>query len=221
MKKIKGIIFDLGGVILDIDYSATEKAFVEHGAKNFQSIYKQSDQAAIFDQFEEGYISASEFRSYVMNLLNLNLTEKEFDMAWNKMLLHFQKDRMDLLRHCKNQGLKIFLYSNIDEIHLPDVEIIAQRDLGLANYHSLFDKIYYSHHFKNRKPYTKSFEALCNDIDKNFHIKKEELLFIDDTIKHVHGARSVGLKALHIKSNLTTDQLCHEIYLILNPLRAS
>lgn len=216
---VKAIIFDLGGVILDIDYLKTEQAFNALGAMDFGSIYRQSEQKDIFDQFEEGKISDHEFRSSVNKLLNLAIKNDEFDLAWNKMLLTVQKDRLIHITQLLENGYQLFLYSNIDSIHYPDVINILDRDVGIDKFNRLFQKQYLSHLFGHRKPHTESFEKLCTDIQQNFNIQKNELIFIDDTQRHVGGATKAGINSLLVKSNLSSEILFREIASYLQTLR--
>ncbi len=65
MKKIKNIIFDLGGVILNIDYHLTSTAFKELGISNFDEIYSQAKQNNVFNDFETGLLSSDDFLNYL------------------------------------------------------------------------------------------------------------------------------------------------------------
>ena len=68
MAEIKNIIFDLGGVILNINYNLTSKYFENLGAVNFDKLYSQAKQEDIFNKFETGQISPSIFRQGIKQL---------------------------------------------------------------------------------------------------------------------------------------------------------
>ena len=84
---IKNIIFDLGGVIIDIDYRRTSEAFRKLGAFNFDAVYTQGKQDHLFDDFDVGKISPDTFRSILQKKLDIAVTNEEFDNAWNAMRL--------------------------------------------------------------------------------------------------------------------------------------
>ena len=88
---IKNIIFDLGGVIINIDYKKTSEAFHKLGAFNFDTVYSQSKQDNLFDDYDVGKISSTIFRDTLKKRLDLTATDEEFDTAWNAMLLRYSK----------------------------------------------------------------------------------------------------------------------------------
>ena len=111
IKGIKHIIFDLGGVILNIDYPLTSQAFKQLGVNNFDAVYSQAKQTSLFDDFETGKISPEKFVVQVKNLLDIKCTDDEIITSWNAMLLDFPKERLDLLQQLKNK-YTIVLLSN-------------------------------------------------------------------------------------------------------------
>ena len=66
---IKNIIFDLGGVILNIDYNKTANAFKRIGVTNFDDIYSQAKQGQVFDKLETGELTSVEFREYIKEIV--------------------------------------------------------------------------------------------------------------------------------------------------------
>ena len=67
MEKIDAIIFDLGGVLIDIDYTKTRQAFENLGISNFNELYSQASQQDLFDRFETGQISGQHFINLLLN----------------------------------------------------------------------------------------------------------------------------------------------------------
>ena len=101
MSKIKNIIFDLGGVILNLDYSRTIKEFNKLGLFNFESLYSQKKQSGIFDDFEKGEISIEKFIYSINNTTKLNIKKTDFRYAWNAMLLDLPKERLEFIKKLK------------------------------------------------------------------------------------------------------------------------
>lgn len=190
---IKNIIFDLGGVLLNINYQSTAKAFEKLGIQNFELLYSQAMQSTLFDDLEIGAISPEEFRNTIRLKSGLNLSDTDINNAWNAMLLDLPKSRIDLLMKVRNH-YKIFLLSNTNEIHLKAYTKNLQLEHGISGLNELFDKEYFSHCIHLRKPNA----AIYNYVLKNQNIIAADTLFIDDSIQHVQGALNVGLNALHL-----------------------
>ena len=86
---IKNILFDLGGVLLNINYELTEDAFIDLGLNNFNEIYSQNRQQKLFHDFEKGNISSSVFLNTLQNVFDHSVSHKDLTDAWNAMLLDF------------------------------------------------------------------------------------------------------------------------------------
>lgn len=186
---IKAIIFDLGGVIININYSLTSAAFKKLGAHDFDKVYSQFKQSPLFDNYETGKIESDVFRKELTELLDLSITDEQFDKAWNAMLLDLPQERLDFIKQLR-QNYQTFLYSNTNAIHLKKVS-------ELADFNGCFVKEYYSHQFGMRKPHKESFEKLLRENGLN----ASETLFIDDTPQHIEGARQAGLHTMLIDKN--------------------
>ncbi len=212
MTKIKNIIFDLGGVLLNIDYSKTSGAFKKLGVANFDEVYSQAKQTTLFDDFETGKISSEDFISQIKNLQELNCTDEEIIVAWNAMLLDFPKERMDLLINLK-ANYNIVLLSNTNEIHKKAFNKILQENYQLNSLDQIFNKTFFSHEIKLRKPNTECFEFVLNTCNFN----KNETVFFDDSLQHIHGAESSGIKSYYVsRGKLITDYFDKKFELINN-----
>src|SRR6218665_636332 len=121
MSAIRNIIFDLGGVIINLDIPATIKAFEALGAADFSGIYSQLQQTSIFDQYDKGLVSDADFRRELNSVTDLQLSDADFDAAWSAMLLDFPKRRLDLLAAIKPK-YRTFLLSNTNRVHVTAFE---------------------------------------------------------------------------------------------------
>lgn len=200
--RIKNIIFDLGGVLLNIDYHATIKAFVNLGITNFEELFSQASQNGLFDKLDIGKVSPEGFRNNLRRVTGLNLSDNEIDKAWNAMLLDMPLERIQLLELTKKH-YRTFLLSNTNAIHYPEYSAYMESAHGYASLAMLFEKQYLSHEIGMRKPDKKTFQYVL----KQNGLKVRETLFIDDTLQHVKGAREAGLYAyyLDIKKETITD----------------
>jgi glucose-1-phosphatase len=197
---VKNIIFDLGGVILNIDYRLTAKAFKEIGVINFDEIYSQAKQGQVFDKLETGELTPDEFREYMKEIVP-SLQLSDIDKAWNAMLLDLPVQRIDLLKKLKNK-YRLFLLSNTNEIHIKCFRKIIESSYGENIFDAIFEHQYYSSDIGMRKPNPECFQYV---LEKN-GIEPSETLFIDDSIQHVEGARKLKINAYHLISgeNITT-----------------
>jgi HAD superfamily hydrolase (TIGR01509 family) len=186
------IIFDLGGVIINLDYQLTIEAFKKLGIDNFEEMYTQAKQNNLFDDFETGKISSQHFINSLLPFLPSGTSANKVVHAWNAMILDFPKKRLELLDQL-NSKYRVFLLSNTNDIHLQAVNrsLANTTDRKLDTY---FEKVYLSHEVKLRKPHKEIFELVCTEQNLN----PETTIFIDDTIGHVNGANSIGLKGIHL-----------------------
>jgi putative hydrolase of the HAD superfamily len=196
LEGIKNIIFDLGGVIINIDYNLTIRAFENLGIKHADIIYSQKKQTEIFDLLETGKISPGEFCEGIRHISGISASDNDIIEAWNAMLLDFPDRIFDLL-HAAHKKYKTFLLSNTNEIHYSAYSKILERQLGEPSLSNFFDKQYLSHEIGMRKPDTEVFRLV---IEEN-GLLPDETLFIDDSPQHIEGARKAGLKTHWLKDN--------------------
>lgn len=195
MKKIDNIIFDLGNVILDIDYQSTIKMFEKIGIENASILYSKSSQTKIFDQLETGEITKEDFILEIQKIIP-KASKSEIINAWNAIIKDLPESRIDILKNLKNK-FSIFLLSNTNSIHID--YIVKKIGRGKYNeFYNLFDKVYYSHKVKLRKPDPNIFKLIINE--NNLKIKNT--LFIDDSIQHINSAKKLGLQTYHLSNSI-------------------
>lgn len=200
-ENIEAVIFDLGGVVLNLNYQATEKAFEGLGIENFSSLYSQAEQTGIFDEFETGKISVPYFINKLLDFLPSGTSANQVVNAWNAMILDFPIENLNFLKEIQ-KSKRIFLLSNTNEIHLQAVNRALDRACGEKNLNHFFESVYYSHELGLRKPDAVIFEHVLQKNKLNPHTT----LFIDDTLKHIEGARKLEIVAeLYPQNKLLSD----------------
>lgn len=195
LSRVGAIIFDLGGVILNIDYDATIRAFQNLGIKDFQKHYTQAAQGGLFDSLEIGNISAGEFRDGI-RVFAPKLSDEQIDKAWNALLLDLPMNRIETLEKIK-QSCRTFLLSNTNEIHVKEFEKGIDLTMGRDRFYGCFEKLYYSSRIGLRKP---DEEAFLRVLDEN-GLRAKDTLFIDDSIQHINAADKLGLMTYHFQPN--------------------
>jgi HAD superfamily hydrolase (TIGR01509 family) len=194
MKKIKNIIFDLGGVIMNLDVPRTIKAFDKIGIKNIVNDTGHHYHHSFFYDFEIGQISEDTFLQSLSNISKKSNSFKEIKQAWNAMILDIPKDRIDFIK-----GLKVahnlFLLSNTNSIH-QNKFLSEFEEKFKYSFNNLFQRAYYSHEIGMRKPGQKVFEFVLKDSE----LIAEETLFVDDSLTNIKSAENAGMNTFHIKN---------------------
>jgi glucose-1-phosphatase len=209
MQHIKNIIFDLGGVIINLDVNKTISEFNSLSYMPFEAIYTQANQNEVFNAFDKGIISTEEFFSEIRKQIRYEGPEFELKKAWNAMLLDVPDRRLDVLVKMK-QNYNTFLLSNTCEPHVTAFEHDLYLKHGVKNFNDYFDEVYYSCRMGMRKPDREIFEFV---LDKN-NLKPEETVFIDDSIQHVKGAGECGISAFLLPKNAEIGEFLKELGLI-------
>ena len=197
MQKIKNIIFDYGNVIFMIDFIKTQKAFEKLGIVNPEKLFAHAGHASFFDEFEKGNITAAEFRNHIRAAAQQpHLTDIEIDNAWNSLLIGVPDGYHHILSQAKER-YRTFLLSNNNEIHYNAIITYLQNTCNIDNNHLFFEKDYYSHLLKMRKPNKDIFEFVLD----NHQLQPSETLFIDDSPQHILTAKEMGFKTHLMEPN--------------------
>jgi FMN phosphatase YigB (HAD superfamily) len=193
---IKNILFDLGGVILDINIKATLKVFYELGFPAELLQYPFSMNTDLFFKYETGKLNEDEFRNEIRKVTGVELTDETFDEAWTAMLLRIPKERTELLKVLATR-YNLYMLSNTSSLHVPVFEKMYLESAGVSM-HDVFTKIYYSHEIGYLKPDAEAWEYVINDAG----IEAGETLFLDDSIQNIKASLELGFKAIHIHEKI-------------------
>ncbi|SRR5579871_5363480 len=198
MQKIKNIIFDLGGVILNIDNKLTEHAFIKLGVKNFHEIFGHGHAASFVRDYEIGKISDERFIEELKNISGLLVSDEEILAAWNIMLLDFPPERIQLLNDLKKR-YRLFLFSNTNALHVVELKKRYRQTFNNNELDDHFEKAYYSQILGMRKPDVESFEFII----KENNLIPAETLFVDDALINIEGANAAGLRGYFLEPGKT------------------
>jgi HAD superfamily hydrolase (TIGR01509 family) len=199
--ELDAIVFDLGGVILNIDYQLTIKAFEALGFKTFNEQYSKMQQSGLFDKLEKGLIGEAEFVATIKQDIP-TATDQEIINAWNALILDFPIERLNLLVNLKSE-VDIYLLSNTNEIHLKAFNQVLKNEFELDSLESEFNKLYLSHEIHARKPEAAAFEIIL----KENKLSADRVLFIDDSPQHIEAAKKLGLHTIHIDGSNSIEEL--------------
>lgn len=198
----EAIIFDLGGVLINLDYQLTSKAFIDLGLTDFDATYSQLQQTDLFDRFETGAISSFHFINRLLDQLPQGTSGNKVVHAWNAMILDFPLERLEWLLKLKQQK-SIFLLSNTNTLHMEAVRRSLEKTVGHKRLEDYFETVYLSCEMGMRKPDPAIFSRVCQEQGLN----PAKTVFIDDSPQHVEGAATIGLKAIHLKPGESVQSL--------------
>ena len=201
--KIKNIIFDLGGVILDIDETVVYKELEKLGI-SISELSRSKEFIDLMSKFDTGIYTAPTFRTKVKALLGLDkMTDNRFDDIWNSMLLDIPRERIEAIEKVKKH-YKIFLMSNTNVIHYDLYIRDLQLRFGYNEFDKLFHKSYFSFAEHLEKPNPRFFELILD----HEGLLPEETLFIDDTAANIKVAQSLGIHTYPIRR----DELVRNLF---------
>ena len=189
---IKNIIFDLGGVLLNLDFETPLRAFQKLNRDGQIADLRQFLTDPVFIGFETGEVTPAQFRDRVRQILvNPLLSDTEIDAAWCSMLRVVPAEKVSLLKMLSGK-YRLFLYSNTNAIHITDFtsEFFEQHHIG---WESLFEKTFYSHKINDRKPLLSGYRRVLSMAA----INPEETLFVDDLEQNIVAASQSGMQVLH------------------------
>lgn len=200
LKHIRHIIFDLGGVLLNINYQLTEAAFIKLGVTDFKEQYTQLAQSDFFDAFETGKMSKDDFIVSLKAQAAPGCTDQQVIDAWNAMLLDLPLRRLQVLQQLQVH-YDTFLLSNTNEIHEAACSKILKAQCGFTSLGVFFDRVYFSHRVGLRKPDKAIFELVLDQ----HHLNPAHTLYIDDSPQHIDPARELGIQTILMMPGMTME----------------
>jgi len=193
MDQIKNIVFDLGGVLLDIDYQRSVSAFEKLGIEHFEKMFSQYHASELFEKLERGELSNAEFYAAIKKRLRTEVNEEEIEAACNALILDFRIKSLEFLEKLAATH-KLYLLSNTNSIHVQFFKKRFTTQTGKSSLDAYFTKAWYSNEIGMRKPGPEIFEFILQE-EK---LKAAETLFIDDTLDNIETAQKLGFKTHHL-----------------------
>ena len=186
---ITTLIFDLGGVLINLDLPQCIQNFKDLGLQNFEQNLSLFGQKGFFLQFEKGQITIPEFREEVRKLCPDPITDAQIDAAWCSFLCDIPTQKMDMLLELKKK-FRLLLLSNTNQLHI-EVSTAGEFAKIGKKITDVFDKCYYSYAMRMAKPDAEIFETLLADASISAH----ECLFLDDGPKNIEMAQKLGIQS--------------------------
>ena len=195
-KKI--LIFDLGGVILDIYLERSFAALIQMGVPAEMMNEEDCLLNATIRDFDRGDITKEQFFDYVATACSDKLlaTPERIAEVWNRMLGEFPNEKTEYIKELRRRGYRIVMLSNTNDGHWDEIERIFTNATG-EKIENCFDALYLSYRMHRRKPEKEIFLELL----ENEKAKPEECIFFDDSEENCDAARSLGITAIKMERN--------------------
>jgi putative hydrolase of the HAD superfamily len=191
--KVTSIIFDLGGVLINLDPERTRQSFIKLGTPHFDQLFTVYRATKMFDDLETGHVDSDTFIKTLQKETVKGTTEQDIIDAWNAMLLDFRLESLDFVSQLKEK-YPTFLFSNTNIIHHKSFQQTIKETTPYNSVDALFHKAYYSHEIGWRKPLVDAYRYIITEKA----LDAGQTLFIDDNKDNIQGAKEAGLQTLHL-----------------------
>lgn len=190
-KNIKNIVFDLGGVLIDLDFKSGINGLQKAGFANVKEQLLTFDREGIFQKFELGEMTEDEFRNAIREKSIVTLTDTDIDNLWNKILLEIPREKLELILELRGKYM-VYLLSNTNPIHWNYIRKNAFNYRGFR-VNDYFEETFLSFEMRLAKPDKAIFEKMLQDAN----LLPEETLFIDDSEANCKMAKELGIHSHH------------------------
>lgn len=191
---IRNLLFDLGGVIVDIKRDNSVRAFEELGLENADSYFGEYAQSGIFLGIENGSVNIEEFHKAMREKLPAGTTDYQIDNAFQKFIVGIPARRLQALRELRCKGYGIYLLSNTNPIMWRGILASEFGKEGLRR-EDYFDGMVTSFEARSCKPDAEIFRYTV----ENLGIEPSDTLFFDDSANNVEAAKALGFNAVEVK----------------------
>ena len=193
---MKNIIFDLGGVVIDLDRQRAADALEALGITDAPALLGEYEQKGPFLLLENGNSTTADFYDNMLPRCRKDTTCTEIRDAFERFLVEIPMERLQAIRSLREKGFRLYVLSNTNPLMFNHWIDIAFRQEGLTM-NDYFDGIVTSYQEKRCKPDPEIFQNVIN----RYKLDPKETLMLDDSAKNCESARSVGLNAIQIDNN--------------------
>ena len=191
---IKNILFDFGGVIINIDPMSLVHELTSMGIQDGFDFHEYLLEENAYVRLETGTLSPDGFRQMFRDFTGLPLKDDQINHAWNSIIQDIPQKRIDLLERIKKH-YRTFLLSNSNPIHYDHYNRYVIRQYGFGSLDEIFEKAWFSFRLGLYKPQLEIFRKILDE----GQIMAEETLFIDDSLENVVAAEKTGMKGYHLE----------------------
>jgi len=189
---VRNLIFDFGNVLFDLDLPRIPQGFQQLLVDQYQEAWEKLARNQVFELYETGGLTSAEFIDALRFSASPALSAEAVVTVWNSIFLDMSRERLDMLTNLR-QNYKVYLLSNINEMHEHWIADYMLRTHGVTHFEStFFDGVYYSHLLRLRKPDREIYEYVLADAE----MKPEQTLFFDDLEVNIQAANALGIRGV-------------------------
>jgi glucose-1-phosphatase len=200
------LLFDLGNVVIDIDFNRAFARWAQHASGEYATISKRFSHDDAYQRHERGEISASEYFSSLRGSLSIAISDSQFLDGWNAIFVGETPGMSDLLARLA-PAIPLYAFSNSNRAH----ELYWSR--RFADILGRFRAVYVSSSIGLRKPDLRAFDFVIKAIG----VPAERIIFFDDVIENIDGARGAGLQAVQVTTSADVANAIADMGLSLAP----
>lgn len=190
IQPIKALLFDLGGVLINIDFARTLQAWSAFSKLSFAELKVAFQQDLAYQQHETGEIDAAQYFEHLRTTLKLNASDQQIAAGWNAVLLDEISETAEVIREaCTRLQIPCYVLTNTNPTHHA---VWRQRHARLM---AMFERVFVSSEIRLRKPHRAVFEFVGREIG----VPAQSILFLDDSAENVAGAKASGFAAIHVR----------------------
>ena len=195
MSGIRALLFDLGGVVIEIDFDRVLKRWEGISALSFDELKAKFHFDAAYEQHERGEIDATRYFAHLRDVLQLAGSDEDIAAGWNSVFVADLPAVLNAITRAR-QHFPTYAFTNTNPTHL------AAWQAGFPAVFHAFDKIFISSDLGLRKPERAAFDAIATAIG----IAHEHILFFDDTHENIIGAAAAGLQTVYVQSPADVEE---------------
>jgi glucose-1-phosphatase len=186
---VQALLFDLGCVVVDIDFSRALKAWSTHSSLSNEELADAFRFDSAYEQHERGQISSRDYFEHLKSVLRLSASHRQIEDGWNAIFKGEIVESRQLIQRAR-RTFPCYAFSNTNQSHMPFWSTL------LPEVAKSFDRIFASHLIGMRKPERNAFELICSSVG----CEPASILFFDDLDENVQAARTAGLQAVLVRS---------------------
>lgn len=198
---VKALLFDLGGVVIGIDFNLVFSRWAIYSNRSIEEIQSKFSFDHFFEAHERGEIDAPDYFNSLRKTLGINISDSQFEDGWNSIYKGEIPGISRLLQSAKEK-LPIYAFTNSNRTH---EKVWSKRFSEIL---SLFQSVFNSSDIGKRKPEPEAFQIVADSIG----FKLKQMVFYDDSIENIIGAKNVGLRAVHVKSISDVEESFKDIF---------
>lgn len=188
-QKPLALLFDLGGVVIDIDFDRAFKVWQAMSRLPVAEIRQRFKFDIQYERHERGEIAASEYYHHLASVLELDADHGDIARGWNSIYVGEISETMAMVQAMRGR-LPCYAFTNTNAAHMAAWSSMFP---AVAN---AFDRIFASHLMGCRKPERKAFEHISEAIG----VAARSIVFFDDLLENVQAATAAGLQGVHVRS---------------------